>query len=91
MEVERGAWLNCRRYVGDVNADLPVAVGQVDKAEGVIHVTASWGVNVKGGMRIQAVTAQVWSCDCGGRRHNRELPQLLATVVGVGGDEESEL
>jgi hypothetical protein len=88
VAIERGSWLNGSGHVGDVDADLPVPVRQVDKAERVIYVTASWGINVKGGMGIQGVAAQVWLGAWGGRR---KLPQLFATVVGVGGDEKGEL
>jgi hypothetical protein len=92
VAIERGSWLNGSGHVGDVDADLPVPVRQVDKAERVIHVTASWGINVKGGMGIQGVAAQVWlgACCCASRGR-RKLPQLFATVVGVGGDEKGEL
>jgi hypothetical protein len=92
VAIERGSWLNGSGNVGDVDANLPVPVRQVDKAERVIYVTASWGINVKGGMRIQAVAAQVWlGSRRGACRSRRKLPQLFATVVGVGGDEKSEL
>jgi hypothetical protein len=88
MAIERGSWLNGSGHVGDMDANLPVPVRQVDKAERVIHVTASWGINVKGGMGIQGVAAQVWLGACCG---SRKLPQLFATVVGVGSDKKGEL